>query len=450
MRLTLTVTSGPLEGRVFTLTRHETLLAGRSRHAHVQLPVADRYCSRLHFLVELSPPACRLVDLGSNNGTFVNGQRVPRADLSDGDLVRAGQTTLRVGIGAEGTTLPDDDVPAPPVPLGPPGPQRALPDWLAPLPLSHVCVGCEATLDERERSAGEQGAVLCRVCQERVRLAGQPLPGYQLVRVLGKGGTGTVHLALRGDRAVAIKVIVPAVRASTSKVERFLREARILCQLHHPNIVDFYETGEAEELLYFVMEYVRGPTAWQLWHSSGNNLPVARAVGLVCQALQGLEHAHASGFVHRDVKPSNLLVTQEGGRDLVKLADFGLARVYQSSELSGLTVTGDVGGTPRYMAPEQITRFRDVMPSTDQYGAAATLYFLLTGQAPFEADTMEELFNKVLHEGVVPAHRRRPGVPQRLSRVLQRALARSPEDRFPDVGALRRELARFAGTAVER
>jgi serine/threonine-protein kinase len=191
MRLTLTVESGPNAGRVFTLTRHDTFLMGRSKHAHLQLPPTDRYCSRIHCMVEFNPPLCRIIDLGSNNGTYVNGKRQPVADLADGDRIRAGRTTLRVGLDQDASTAlessADDQETV----------TRSPEDEVPPAAESDpaVCIACEAVLDVRERGLAEASPVLCQVCRQRMAQYPQMLPGYQLLRQVGRGGMGVVHLA---------------------------------------------------------------------------------------------------------------------------------------------------------------------------------------------------------------------------------------------------------------
>jgi serine/threonine-protein kinase len=256
---------------------------------------------------------------------------------------------------------------------------------------------------------------------------------------------GVVYLAVRlasGTR-VALKTIIPAANAAPPEVARFLREARILGRLRHPGIVAFEDMGAAGGTLYFAMEYVPGRDARRLLKESGP-MPVGRAARLVCQLLEALEYAHARGFVHRDVKPANLLVTGEGEREAVKLADFGLARVYQESKLSGLTLAGDLGGTLPFMAPEQVTNFRDARPPADQYAAAATLYNLLTNHYLYDFPAaFEQGLLMILHEDPVPVQSRRLDLPGGLSAVIHRGLAREPADRFPDVGALRAALLDF-------
>ena len=154
--------------------------------------------------------------------------------------------------------------------------------------------------------------------------------------------------------------------------------------------------------LFFAMDYVPGRDAEKLVKENGP-LPIDRAVRLTCDMLEALCYAHARRFVHRDIKPSNLLVTTSEGIDVLKLADFGLARVYHSSRISGLTITGDIRGTPPFMPPEQITRYRDVTPACDLYSAGATLYYLLTGCYVYDFPKRVELrLLKILEEDPVP------------------------------------------------
>jgi serine/threonine-protein kinase len=192
------------------------------------------------------------------------------------------------------------------------------------------------------------------------------------------------------------------------------------------------------------MEYVPGFDAARLLKEQGP-LPVPLAIRLVSQRLQALEHAHEQGFVHRDIKPANILITEVNGKKLVKLADFGLARVYQTSQISGLTLTGDIGGTTKFMPPEQITHYREVKPPADQYAAAATLYNLLTGMHVYDfAGAGIEAIAMILDDEPVPIRQRRADLPQELADLIQQALAREPQDRFGDVKEFRQALLPFA------
>jgi eukaryotic-like serine/threonine-protein kinase len=468
MRITLTVTAGPHKGRVFTFAGHDTFIVGRSQRAHFRLPLKDKYFSRVHFLVEVNPPECRLLDMGSRNGTYVNGHRVRTADLKDKDRIKAGKTLLSISFEhdeSQAAQLADPvltastwpPIQAPPVAERPTGPAHQ------PLHQSQqstdACRICASVISPVTRASSRDPIAsdplgLCPACQRQILNQSQPIPGYQVVRELGHGGMGVVYLAIRSadDRLVALKTVIPAVAGSRVQLERFLREASILRALDHPHIVAFHEMGVASGQLYFAMDYVRGVDAAQLLRSHGP-LPISRAVRLVCQLLEALDYAHGKGFVHRDVKPSNMLVTTAGpvreGRtaesEVVKLSDFGLARIYQASMLSGLTMTGDVGGSAAFMAPEQITNFRESKPPVDQYSAGATLYNLLTGRLIYDFPRqVERQFLMILQDEPVPIRTRRADVPEKLAEIVHRTLAREPGDRFRDLRALRGALLGLA------
>jgi serine/threonine-protein kinase len=300
------------------------------------------------------------------------------------------------------------------------------------------------------RPATGRDLPICPECRDEMRRRDQPIAGYRIIRELGQGGMGIVYLALRegaGD-LVALKMIVPevAVAARKEDVERFVREASIVRGLDHPNIVAFRDAGESGGRIYFAMEYVPGIDASRLLREDGGPLPIPRAVNLVGQLLEALEYAHARKFVHRDIKPGNLLVKREDGRDRALLADFGLARAYQASRLSGLTMTDDLRGTPAFMAPEQITNFREAKPATDLYSAGATLYNLLTGRHILDFPKRQELkLLMILENDPVPIRSRRPEVSEALAAVVHRALAKDPADRHPDARAMRAALAASLG-----
>jgi serine/threonine-protein kinase len=261
---------------------------------------------------------------------------------------------------------------------------------------------------------------------------------------------GMVHLALRlaDGVAVALKTILPARDVPQVEVQRFLREAKVLQQLSHPNIVAFRDMGESAGRLFFAMDLVRGKDAAALLRE-GAPMPVGRAVGLVCQLLTALEYAHGRGFVHRDIKPANLLVTKEADGEKAPLVDFGLVRVYQESRLSGLSMAGQVAGTAAFMPPEQVTNYRGAQPTADQYAAAATLYNLLTDRYVYDFPAaFHERLLLILQEKPVPIRTRRPDVPEELARVIHRALAREPEERFADVAAMRAALVGFSQQTV--
>jgi serine/threonine-protein kinase len=272
------------------------------------------------------------------------------------------------------------------------------------------------------------------------------VPGYRIDAEIGRGGMGVVYRATRlsDGLAVALKVIRPDRTANRKQIERFLRECRILSELDHPNIVGCREVGEAASFLFLAMELVDGIDL-NNWLSARKQTDIRTAVRIMCQVLGGLAHAHAKGFVHRDIKPANILIGRSGTKRIAKLADFGLARVYDASKLSGVTMQGEVGGTPYFMAPEQVTHYRQVKPAADQYASAAALYRILTGRYThdFPADIGAQLAH-IVSSDPIPVTDRRPDLPSTLSTVIHKALNREPADRYSDVTAFRRALREFA------
>jgi serine/threonine-protein kinase len=451
MRVTLTVIKGPHQGHHFEFDSHNTFLVGRSRYAHFRLPRKDRYFSRTHFLVEVNPPLCRLLDMGSTNGTWINGRQVTQADLANGDRITGGDTVIEVRIEAE------------PAPAG--APSSTAPAH-APRP---EAISARQTLVERagapalqppssairqtinESAAAPAGAVdgvsaapPSSEPRRHTRDAGRPphelqVPGefedYQLLKKLGQGAMGEVYLAAekRTGTQWALKLIRPQVAGHAREVERFLREAQLLSRLEHPHIVRFHDQGRCGECLYLAMENIAGTDAHRLMRQKGR-LGVRAAVSIIAQVLRGLHYAHGLGIVHRDIKPSNILLAAPGKAApaaRVKLADFGLARVYQASTMSGLTIQGQIGGSLAFAAPEQLLDFRNVDPRGDIYSVAATLYSLLTGQTiyPF-AGALHEKIVMILQEDPTPIQDHRPGLPAKLAAVIHRGLARNPDDRI--------------------
>jgi len=226
-------------------------------------------------------------------------------------------------------------------------------------------------------------------------------------------------------------------------VQRFVREAEILRQLDHPHIVEFRDLGEANGVFFFAMDYVRGTNAYRLVNEE-RPLQTKIAVRIICQELDALSYAHDRGFVQRDIKPSNILIAEEVGRRTVKLADFGLAKIYHASHLSGLTMSDEIGGRPHFMPPEQITNDCQVELSADQYSTAVTLYHMLTGAYTVDLPSHFALaILAVLEEEPVPIWNRRRDVPKALGKAIHRALSREPAARFPNVGSFRKALIPF-------
>jgi hypothetical protein len=269
---------------------------------------------------------------------------------------------------------------------------------------------------------------------------------YRVVRLLGAGGMGAVYEAEHRvlKRPVALKVINRAYTARPAAVERFRREVRAAARLSHPNIVTTHDAEDAGDTHFLVMEYVAGVSLGRLVKERGP-LPVAAACACVRQAALGLQHAHERGMVHRDVKPDNLIRCADG---TVKVLDFGLA-VLTAERGGGLTDTDVVMGTADYMAPEQAADARTADIRADVYSLGCTLYYLLTGKAPYPAPT--SVLKILAHrEQPLPSIRRAcPAVPPELAAVMARLLAKRPEDRYATPCEVAAALAPFtAGGAA--
>ena len=253
---------------------------------------------------------------------------------------------------------------------------------------------------------------------------------YVLERVLGRGGMATVYLArdLKHDRPVALKVLDPDVAASLGP-ERFQREIRVAARLHHPHVLSVYDSGEAAGRLWFAMPYVRGESLRERLRREGI-LPIDEALRIARQAAQALSYAHKEGVVHRDVKPENLLLTEDGS---TQVADFGIARAVEGQSDQRLTEIGVALGTPAYMAPEQSSGDGVVDARADQYALAATCHEMLTGAPPFTGSSSHDLIVRRFTTPPPRVRTSRPEVSPDVEEALQRALALEPAERFATI-----------------
>ena len=248
---------------------------------------------------------------------------------------------------------------------------------------------------------------------------------YEIHHELGRGGMGRVFLAreIALDRLVALKVLPPTLMFDDGLVERFKREARMVAQLHHPNIISIYRVYHSHNLAFYTMHYVPGRTLGQVMRSSPV-LPLPEVERTLSESAAGLAYAHKRGVVHRDVKPGNILLDEERH---VHLTDFGIAKALSAT--TQLTDTGAVIGTPQYMAPEQYEG-SDVDGRADQYSLAVVGYQLLVGHCPFESESMKQLLYQHLFTPPRPVNTIRPETPMPLRDAIHKALSKDPDDRF--------------------
>ena len=259
---------------------------------------------------------------------------------------------------------------------------------------------------------------------------------YVVIDKLGQGGMGTVLLAKhrRMDRLVAIKILPITVLESQDAVARFYQEVKVAAKLTHPNIVHAYDAGEHHGFHYLVMEYVPGYDLAEVLSQLGP-IPLSMALDYLKQACKGLDYAHRKGIVHRDVKPSNILLSDEGD---IKILDMGLARICDSTfnqAMTQLTTTGQVMGTVEYMSPEQAEDTRQADQRSDIYSLGCTLYRLLTGKSPFTRDTVVKTILAHRTDSIPSLN---TGLPENdsVNQLFQKMVAKQPEDRFQTVSEL--------------
>jgi serine/threonine-protein kinase len=504
-RVIFTVLEGPLQGRTFEFSERTACVVGRADDCALRFPDDEEHSglSRHHCLLDINPPDVRVRDLGSVNGTYVNGDKIgqwdggrpqgedrlpsPERELVDGDEIRLGDVRLRVGIRvasrcvACGRTVPEtveeravdrEDArrcrqcrtTEPPATVG---------DAPQPHP-DRTCAACGGRLgaDRTVQPLAEELCAACkgdpeRVMQQLLQVAEDGtrhlylFGGYTVQRRLGQGGMGAVYLAQdhQTEELCALKVMLPQAAGSETAKARFLREMSTIEMLRHPHLVRLHDHGCWNGIYFFVMDYCDGGDVAGLVHRRGGRLPDYQALGITLQVLDGLEHAHQAdvraydaagrplavrGLVHRDLSPRNIFL--HGG--MAKVGDFGLAKAFDAAGLSGLTRTGTSAGSPSYVSRQQVLDFKWAQPEVDVWAAAACLYYMLTGFAPRDFPPHVDRWRVVLENPAVPIRRRNPEVPERLAKAIDHALTEHPRIGFSTVGEFRQALMEAGARAA--
>lgn len=432
--LTITSNSHEVDKRIFE--ERTTCLIGRSHDCNLQLPndEAHNIISRYHCLLDINPPDIRVRDYGSKNGTYVNGQLIgqrhptqtpeegarlnfPEHDLKQGNTIELGNVVIRVEIEVEEPTKP---------------PSQPLDDFYKIL--KDLLVRADA---------GAPNLMAIR--------------GYTILRQLGQGGFGAVYLARHQQTGteVALKVMLPKTASDQQAKKWFLREVENTKALQHPNVVKLLDSGCSDDLFFFTLEYCEGGSIADLMRRQRRTLSVEMAMAIILQVLEGLEYAHKAeipqvkqadgqfgrgrGLVHRDLKPGNIFLSKTSGSLRARIGDYGLAKAFDQSGLSGLTRSGTLAGTPYFMPRQQVINFKYAQPEVDLWATAATLYFMLTGTYPRQFNRGDP-YLVVLQTNAVPIRQRNASIPERLAEVIDRALIDKPDICFKSAAAFKREL----------
>jgi len=429
-----------MKGKEFVFDEHDNFLFGRDNDCHAQIP-NDSYVSRHHFIIEAAPPEARLRDLGSMNGTYVNeilrgarreGQAPEDAahrvfvsvDLHSGDVIHVGQTVIDVEMEHR--------------------------DHLRDTLRSPICSMCGSEAPRELKGSG--GAFLCADCAERARSEPNLLPEFmgasneehftmsnspsfadiKVGEKLGQGGMAMVYKGhdMKRDRVVALKLMISPVAVDRRSIKNFLREMEIMEDLKHENIVKFFGGGSMRGIFYFVMDYCDAGTLLHLKRSSGGKISGSAILPLMRQVLRAMSFAHQKGYVHRDIKPLNILLKKRGDEYTALVSDFGLSKNFEQAGISGMTATGDYAGSLRYMPKEQIVEYKYLRPASDVWSIGATFYSVLTNDFPREFKHGVDPIRTILDDIIVPIEKRVEGLPAPLIRIINRSIMSDPEKRF--------------------
>jgi serine/threonine-protein kinase len=509
-RVTLTVRQGNLPERRRSFVDRATCVVGRADDSNLRIP-DDRDAARVsrhHCVLEISPPSARVRDLGSLNGTYVNGEKIGQREskalpdgtvasrernLADGDEITLGGVRMHIGVfdpprcARCAEVVPLEEEPgaarepaayvcqscrtaaeARPIPIAAPvvivPPRPAAPPRGRPGPATHAdCAACgeRAGADRSDdgvcgRCQADPGRIMDALGRMAADGSGEHelFGGYRILRLLGRGGMGTVYLVhdVQTDMRCALKVMQPQVVVDRQATRRFLREMSTIQAVRHRHLIRLHDQGQWHGIHFFVMDYCEGGDLHQLVRGRGGRLPADKAVAVTLQVLEGLEFAHRAkvrtqapdggsvltrGLVHRDLSPGNIFFS---GDDVVRIGDFGLAKAFEAAGMSGLTVSGSAAGNASFLSRQQLLHFKRAQPEVDVWAAAACLYFMLTGSVPREFPAHHDPWKVVLESPAVPIRTRAPAIPSWLAEAVDHALVEDPQIGFSTAADFARAL----------
>lgn len=468
-RVVLEVIGGPSRGQRYLIDRHDTFLFGRGRDCHARL-AGDTRVSRHHFLLEANPPQVRLRDLGSLNGTWINGQRHggrsrdegivegaayrhPAVDLRHGDEITVGDLRINVLVQA-------------PVCCGRCGAFFAAPASEAHGAAGLLCEACLAVVGQDDTSdwtprcercgkdvrdeipSGRHGAYLCEACRSvRKDLDEslsespsmfQPVDGFQLRGLLGRGKLGSVYSAVRkaDGRTVAIKIL--GSRVPVGPVERWqlLEEVEALQVLQHRNLLALLESGSMGSQFYFVSELCPGLDLERWRTKNAGKVTWENIRAMMSQCLDALAYGHGVGFTHGNIKPTNVLVDESSGLPVARFSDYGLAGPFERAGMLGLTLTGLLEIEYDWLPRERLTGFAESHVASDLWSLAAVFYQLLGDKPPRDFND-EDPIAVILNNEPISLRERNPAIPAAVVAVIDRALRNDPAARFDSAAQMK-------------
>jgi WD40 repeat protein len=447
-KVILSVTEGSLQGQRYEFSDRTTCIIGRAKDCNLQLPNDEfhKTVSRYHCLLDINPPAVRIRDLGSLHGTYVNGQIIgrrqpnqspeqpqasfPAHDLAEGDEIKLGKTIFRVQIEAAPVDAPNDVTSMAASPL------TAFDQTVAePFPATPASV--------KPGNVSQPQAI-------------PELKDYTVLKPIHHGEKG-VYLARhqRTNEVVALKVMPLQPETRLPAIEACLQQIESTKTLQHVHIAQLIEAGSAHNLLYILQEYCDRGSVIDLMQERGGRLSVDEAVAIILQVLDALEYAHSvtltnlhptsdaflrgRGLVHRDLHPSQILLSEIQGTLVAKIADYGLAKAMDQTGLGNFTVDQRRADAPLFMPRQRAVNFKYTEPEVDIWASAACLYYMLTGAYPRDF-AGKDPYLAVLQTEPVPIQQRNPNLPKALAEVIDMALIDIPEIRIKDAATFKQVL----------
>ncbi len=438
------------EGATFTIGRNN----------EVDCQIKSSALSGCHCEVKDQGKTILIRDLDSLNGTFVNRQKINFTYLQNGDKIQVGPVIFEVQIferssSAQKTLQKDTPVTRRKEDLCESEDQTLSIDFKATIIPVHEkdfpsgnCEKCQRYLSQKDMSSHNgifrQKQIYCMNCFCDEVADFPTIAGYRIVKKIGGGGMGDVYEAvqLSMERPVAFKLMKGLESASEQQVKRFFREARTGGKLSHPNIVGFIDCGEIEGALYIAMEYIYGMDVRFLLDIK-KKIPCPQACYIAYSIAKGLDYASKYNVVHRDIKPENILFDRN---NVVKLTDFGLAKNLEEAGVSGVTKSQTGVGTLYYMSPEQITEARFADQRADIYSLGVTMYEMITGMRPFDANQMMPLVNKIRYENPKSISKIAPQTPTEICRIIAKAMEKDVADRYQVPREMMQDLKPFLDT----
>ncbi len=489
MKISVEILSGPEAGKVFVFDQPANLLVGRSKEALIQTGSQDKYVSRNQCILEIAPPNCMLHHLSTTNETKVNDIPVQEAAIKHNDIIKIGFTSLKISIEKEfqqhivtcKKCKAEFEVPAihSNIDLCDNCVSGELNAAIAStIEKKYTCQVCGSDLTLRANSDGkahrlsDRVTYLCENClPDREYLKGDCIGDYELIKFLDHGGMGAVYIVYhtKTARMLVLKKI-EGLNTNELVIKHFIREINVHKSLSHENIIQFIDSGIQGSIPFLIMEFANSGSLENFIEEKNGQIPIKECVNFMIQSLRGLKYLHDNNFIHRDIKPGNILLHKTNGEKFARVTDFGLAKSYRNASGSVLTKVGERKGSLLFMSPEQITNTKDVDQRADIYSMGITFYYLLTAGMPFlypscfELNSLKKQYGRnrekllrelnklgfnnnvlgiILSEKFIPVEKKLPDIDAELAKIVNKSICKEIDKRYQHVDEMLNDLEKY-------